>query len=99
MGEKSVNTNKNVDACGSSEAKMKGTNGNMDLLIATLGQISAFQNRNSQTPSGYFPLTGMHAAHQEESRGQFFSKTQQLNLVDRQELDPDLALQLWGQYL
>jgi hypothetical protein len=36
----------------------------------------------------------MYAARQEESRGQFFSKTQQLNLVDRQELDPDLALQL-----
>ena len=29
----------------------------------------------------------MYAAHQEESRGPFFSKTQQSTLVDRQELD------------
>lgn len=62
MGEKAAGTSKNMDACASSEAKMRGTSGNMNLLFATLMQISAFQNRNSQTPSGYFPLNGMYPA-------------------------------------
>ena len=35
-------------------------NGYVDLLIATLMHISAFQNRNSQTTSGYFPVTRIH---------------------------------------
>ncbi|CAK7323467.1 unnamed protein product [Dovyalis caffra] len=62
MREKAVNTSKNMDACGTSEAKTRGTSGNTDLLLATLMQISAFQNRNSQTPSGHFPLAGMYPA-------------------------------------
>ncbi|KAJ6696551.1 hypothetical protein OIU85_002948 [Salix viminalis] len=62
LGEKAAGTSKNMDACASSEAKMRGTSGNMNLLFATLMQISAFQNRNSQTPSGYFPLNGMYPA-------------------------------------
>lgn len=62
MGENAAGTSKNTDACASSEAKMRGTSGNMNLLMATLMQITAFQNRNSQTPSGYFPLTGMYPA-------------------------------------
>ncbi|XP_011041752.1 PREDICTED: PH-interacting protein-like [Populus euphratica] len=62
MGENAAGTSKNMDACASSEAKMRGSSGNMNLLMATLMQINAFQNRNSQTPSGYFPLTGMYPA-------------------------------------
>nr|TKR71169.1 PH-interacting protein-like [Populus alba] len=62
MGENAAGTSKNMDACASSEAKTRGTSGNMNLLMATLMQITAFQNRNCQTPSGYFPLTGMYPA-------------------------------------
>ncbi|KAL9345553.1 hypothetical protein Peur_063228 [Populus x canadensis] len=62
MGENAAGTSKNMDASASTEAKMRGTSGNMNLLLATLMQITAFQNRNSLTPSGYFPLTGIYPA-------------------------------------
>ncbi|CAI0560543.1 unnamed protein product [Linum tenue] len=52
-------SNRNLDISGTSEEKTTARIGNMDLLLATIVQVSAMQRRNSRCPSGsYFPLTG-----------------------------------------
>ncbi|KAJ9167421.1 hypothetical protein P3X46_022075 [Hevea brasiliensis] len=54
VGGQGPNKSGNTDACGSSKSS-----DNMDLLLATLMQNSAIQNRTNYTSSGtYFPLTG-----------------------------------------
>ncbi|EEF29453.1 conserved hypothetical protein [Ricinus communis] len=59
LGQEGANTSRNTGGCVFPTEKATGTGDSMDLLIATLNQIGAIQNRNNHTPSGtYYPLTG-----------------------------------------
>lgn len=68
IGEKAANTGSNMNVCGSFKGKIIGNCENMDLLIATLLQISAIQNQHAHAASGsYFPRIGKEDLHTTKS--------------------------------